>query len=648
MVVPLSQQEVHLREYFYILRKRRWLFLFFFLSMISLSFIFTAMEKVLYRSTTTILVERESPNIVDFTEVVTMDASTSEYYQTQYEMLKSRSLIERLVRKENLEQDPYLNRLRKGGIRQRLHQFLKDQKLLTKWLDEFLGKRSLADVFVRRMLEVEPVRNTRLVKISIKHPVAVRTAEIANSLVDLFIQQNLENRFLVSNQVTELISGQLVEMKEKVSDAEKKLQEYKENNKLITIPSIHEKDKFIQDAKLELVKLQAEEARLSARYLPAHPKRIHIRSQIQSLEGKINEELEETLELSRKAVDYDQLVREAEGARKTYEALLARLEETDSQAKMQASNILIVDRAQVPVRPYKPQPFTNFIVAFCFGLMGAVFFAFFFEYLDSTVKIPDDIEKGLGMELLGIIPDATETEKKDASKGELYVLNGPHTPTAESFRALRTALLFRLRHLPSACSVILVTSPNPEEGKTTVALNLATVFHQNKLKTLLIESDLRKPRLYKFLGVPQEKGLSEILEGNLREQDTIHKNIDQVGFDFLSCGVHSPHPTEILGSSAMRHLLERLRLTYDIVIIDSPPYHPVADVAVLSDYAEAIVIVARYQKTDKRHLRDIKRRFSQEGNKIIGIVINRVSVRERDYYYHQYYYYGYGDESGKK
>ncbi len=648
MKPPLNPEEVHLRDYLYILRKRRFIIIFFALLVLAAGIMFTLNEKVLYRATTTILIEKENPNIVNFKEVMQLDTASSDYYQTQYQILKSRSLIEALIQEEQLEKDPFLAGSRQGGLRQWLMRLQRRfSGFFPEWFDSFLMRPSLYTVFIKSMLEIEPLRNSRLVKVSVVHPKPVMAAQLANQLVELYVRRNLEDRYAISERASNLLSKELTELKARVVQAERELQQYKELHGLVNIPSIREKDEFIQDARLELVKLQAEEAKLSKRYLPAHPKMISLRSQIAGLAEQIQVQESKTLDLSRVAIEYSQLEREAETARRIYESLLERLEQTQTEAQTQSSNIMVVDEAVPPVKPFKPRPFLNLAVALFAGLVGGVLLAFFVEYLDPTVRIPDDVEKGLGLHVFGIIPRVIRAWKRGPAKGELMFTSKGHSAVSESFRAMRTALLVKLRHI-AGCRTILVTSANPSEGKSTVSLNLAAAFQQNNLRVLLVDGDLRKPRLHKLFDLPADGGLADILEQGKTLTKTVHENAGGLGFDFLSCGSHSEKPTEILGSEKMQAALKVIKKAYDIVIIDSPPFMAVADVAVMNEWADAMIVIARYQKTHRRHLKDVRRNFSGDGKKILGVVINQVSVREKDYYYNQYYYYGYGDARGSR
>ncbi|MBU3759439.1 MAG: polysaccharide biosynthesis tyrosine autokinase [Candidatus Omnitrophica bacterium] len=638
-----SQQETNLWDYVYVLKKRKAAIAAAFILIVAAGVFFTYRAAVIYKATTTILIERENPNIVDFKEVMAFDASTTDYYQTQYQMLESRSLIDELIQAENLIEDPYLRGMKAGGIRK----LLKKVPFYPDWLMPFVTDRSLDALIARRMLSVDPVRNSRLVKVSISHEDPQKAASVANTLVKLFIKKNLENRFLISRQATEMLADQLEELKLKVAQAEKNLQDYKEKNGLIAIPSMHVKDDFIQEAKLELVKTQAEEARLEKRYLPAHPKLIHVRSVIDALKAKIAEEENKKLELGRVAIDYGELEREAASARQIYETLLSRFQEMHSEAKSQASNILVVDEARAPERPDQPKPFINFLAAMFLGLMSGIALAFFLEYLDDTVKIPDDVEKGLSLELLGIVPNA-EKDRKGPLGGELLLpQNGRPSQAAEAFRALRTALISKTRHI-AGCRVFVVTSPNPSEGKSTISLNLAAAFSQNQSRVLLIDADLRKPKLHSRLKMPNSRGLTDVLEAKAVPSEVILSNAQSCGFDLLLSGTETQRAIELLGGERMNRFLSDMKMLYDIILIDSPPFLAVADSVVLSDYADVLTIIANYQNTEKRHLKDLKKRFSGFDHKLIGVVINQVKVRENDYYYHHHYYYGYGQTAPQK
>ncbi len=634
------EEEIHLRDYYYVLVKRRKVILSFLLMTLLTGIFLTFTETVVYQGSATLLIEKDHPNILDFKEVLSVDSSSTDYYQTQCQILRSAGLVRELIIAQKLEEDPYLQRLIHGQLRN----FLRKQPWIARALGVYLVARNPEDVFIKEMLQIKPIRNSQLVTVSVLHPENRRAAALANALARLFIEQNLKNRYAASTQATELIAGQMGDLKERVAEADKKLQTYKEEHSLVSIPSLREKDEFLQDAKLALVKLQSQESRMAKRYLPAHPKRIHLRSEIEGLEEKIKSEETKKMELGSLAIKYGELEREAESAQKVYKALMERLEQTHSEAQAQASNMMIVDQAVAEPRPSRPRPVMNFMMALALGLFGGVLAAFLVEYLDPTVKIPDDIEKGLGLELFGMIPRAGRPKGSSADSEIFLKAAAGSNPAAEAIRALRTALVFKLRHVKGS-HVLLITSPNPEEGKSTVALNLAAAFQQNHFRTILVDADLRRPRLHKALVFEDKKGLSDVLDQQCGIHEAICKNVAGLGFDFLSAGMVLDHPTELLGTESAVKLFNRLREEYDMVILDTSPYLAVADVAVLSEYADAGIVVARYHKTDKRHLKDVKRFFEDASLKTVGVVMNLVEPRERNYYYHRYYYYGYGSNA---
>ncbi|MBP9865799.1 MAG: polysaccharide biosynthesis tyrosine autokinase [Candidatus Omnitrophica bacterium] len=640
---PQDEAEIHLRDYYYILVKRKKMVLACLAASLLLGIFLTFTAKVLYEATATLLIEKQNPNVVDFKEVMAFDSSSTDYYQTQYQILRSESLVRELIEREHLDQDHYLRGLKEGGLRARLRK----TALIGNRLAPFIAERKAEDLFISRMLKIKPIRNSQLVSVVVRHPDKKRAAEIVNTLAELYIERNLRSRYDTSTQATKLIAEQLVTLKDKVALADRRLQKYKESKGLVNITSIREQDAFLQDAKLSLLKLQAKEARLAKRYLEAHPKRIHLRSQIEGLEEKMAVEDKRKLEEGSMAIKYSELEREAESAKKIYEALLERLEETQSEAKSQASNILIVDKAVPEPRPSSPKPFLNLLMAFILGLAGGLMAAFLAEYLDSTVKVPDDIEKGLGLDLYGIIPKA-ERIRENPLEGEIFLNRaGAASPASESIRALRTALLFKLRHI-SGARVLIITSPNPEEGKSTIALNLAAAFQQNHLRVLLVDADLRRPRLHKAFGLSVDEGLTNILEGQADFSTAVKKNVAGLGIDFLAAGTILDHPTEILGTEQTKSFFRGVRSAYDIILLDTSPYLAVADVAVLSEYADLALVIACYHKTDKRHLAEVKRFFSESQLNLVGLVMNQVNPREKNYYYHRYYYYGYGEPLPKR
>jgi capsular exopolysaccharide synthesis family protein len=279
--------------------------------------------------------------------------------------------------------------------------------------------------------------------------------------------------------------------------------------------------------------------------------------------------------------------------------------------------------------------------------MLAVGFVFLKEYLDDTLKTPEDIERLLDLSTIGYI---AQMKYADESKEELYVAKQPRSPVSEAFRALRTNLEFAGVDKPIRS--ILVTSSGPNEGKTTIAANLAAIIAQGGKRVILLDADLRKPRIHRILGVPNRVGLSDVFRGHLDIQSAIHSFDGSEGMSVITSGSLPPNPAELLGSAKMLQILEELKGQADVVVIDCPP-SLVADAQVLAAKVDAVLLVIQPGHT---HIDSAKATLEQLGRadaKVVGAVLNKIP-RERGYYYggYRYHYYRgdhyqyYGDSSG--
>lgn len=600
-----SVAEKQLKEYLFILRKRKWIAFFFCLLVIAATVFFVYTATPIYKSTAKILIEKENPNIVDFQEVFQVNARQTDYYVTQYELLKSRTLAEKVIQKLDLEETPYF----------------KDQP---KPIDRFL-----------KMLQIEPVRNSRLVEVSVLHPEPKEAAEIANVLVDAYIRQNLENKLQISQQASSWISERLELLQDKVYSSEKKLQEYKEKHRLINIPSLAEETVALQEMRGELSKLETLRAEYSKRYLEEHPKLIQVDNQISELKQRIQNEIDKTIDLNKVAIEYNQLKRELQSNTRVYEALLARLKEMTVTENLEASNVVIIDQAEVPDRPFKPRKLISLLLALIIGSIGGITAAFFIEYLDDSIKSPEEIEKYLHLPFLGLIPHFSPGKKESS---EVFMLKEKHSVTSEAVRGIRTSIL--LSGSAKEPQVILVTSCGPSEGKTIVSTNLAVALAQQGKRTLIIDTDMRKPKQHRYFNESNTLGLSNCLINEEVQRAIMRTGVENL--DALFAGPIPPNPAELLGSEKMKEIIDSVRKIYDFIILDSSPFMAVTDAVILSSLAGGVIFVANTKKAHRKALKRGKKLFDSLGARIIGVVMNQVKVEKHRYYYGTYHYYGYG------
>ncbi len=309
---------------------------------------------------------------------------------------------------------------------------------------------------------------------------------------------------------------------------------------------------------------------------------------------------------------------------------------------MKVENVQVIDDAQPSLIPVKPKPKLNMAIAGVLGLMIGVFFSFLVEYLDNTIKSEEDVERHLGLAVLGGIP---EVRGKDVG---LISMTDPKSPFTEAFRTLRTNIQFS--SIDKEIKALIVTSATPTEGKSTTSLNLASIIAQNNKKVLLIDCDLRKPKLHEKVGITNFEGLTNVLMGERTLEDVVHQYVGENSFYILPSGPIPPNPAELLGSNRMKSFLDSVREEFDMIILDSSPIGLVTDSAVLSNIADGILYVTAVGQTDIEIIKEGKELLDKVKANIIGVVLNRIPTRGRAYYrYHYYQYYSYyGNEPRKK
>jgi succinoglycan biosynthesis transport protein ExoP len=353
----------------------------------------------------------------------------------------------------------------------------------------------------------------------------------------------------------------------------------------------------------------------------------------------------ESLDLNKRELDYQRLKRNAENTSRLYSLVLSRMKESDLSAQLRVSNIRPLDAARPPEAPVSPRVKITLALSLVLGLMLGMGLAFVVDLVDNSVKSQADVEQLTDLVTLGVfprIPVAANAPRGQAQAPgpelELIVHKSSKSAVAESCRSIRTNLLFASteRELRS----MVVTSPGPSEGKTTTAVSLAIAMAQAGSRVLLVDTDMRRPRIHRVFGVPGSKGISSVLLGQETIEDVV-KTTEVPNLYLLPCGPIPPNPAEMCQSERFKQTLTDLEERYDRVILDSPPVLVVTDAAVLSTVADGTLVVARSGKTTRPALREAARNLGDVGAKLLGCVLNDMDLEKRNYGYYRYRRYGY-------
>ena len=363
---------------------------------------------------------------------------------------------------------------------------------------------------------------------------------------------------------------------------------------------------------------------------------------------------EELGRLNQLLVQHNILQREFESNQQLYQSLLQRLKDATVSAGLRSTNIHVVDSALPPTAPVRPRKPLNIALGLLGGLVLGVMCAFAQEGLDRSIHSADQIESLLLAPALAVIP--LDRSSRPAARGFLSrlrsrrpprrqgevamtVVHRPKSVLAESYRALRTAVL--LSSAPAAPKTVLVTSAHMGEGKSVTALNLAQAMAQRKGPVLIMDCDLRKGSVARALELDADKGLSTVLSGTDRLEEALQQCPEQSNLWVLPCGPVPPNPAELLGSDSMAELWKQLSSRYEHIIIDSPPVLLVTDATILSNLADGVILVAESGKTPRAALLRTRRILDDAGARILGVALNKLDQRHGGYYDCGYYRYGY-------
>ena len=364
-------------------------------------------------------------------------------------------------------------------------------------------------------------------------------------------------------------------------------------------------------------------------------------AQEQLIAAKLKESKQTVLGSQDNNFQYNLFKREVDTNRELYDSLLQRYKEIGVAGGVGVNNITVIDKAKVPTLPIKPNLVLNLMIAIVLGLGLGIAMALMFEHLDDTIKLPEDMEKILGLPVLGIIP---ATKVNAGAELSMTANADPHSPFAEAYRSLRTSLQFST---PAGMpKVLLVTSTAVGEGKSTTALSLATHITQTGKNVLLIDCDLRKASLHKKLAVPNDVGLTNHLAGDASPLG-VTRGCSIPRLFLIPSGPLPPNPAELLGSAKMVALLNLAAERFDQVIIDGPPVLGLADAPLLGSLATAAVLVAECGATSRQFALGAVKRLRSTRTRLVGGVLTKVDTQRRSYGYHGYAY-EYSDADAKR
>ncbi len=718
----LSPREPHLYDYLLILRKHLWLILTFMLTVVTIVSISTFRMRPVYVASAKIEIDKENGNILPFQGMDSYDyvMDMENYIETQSKILTSETMALQTIRSSGLANHPELSG--DGDVSDAIATgSLANQKRPPE-VAAFLGSLSARRIPNSRLMEVyfestDPILAARILNahldnfkaqnIQSRYDATTEASRwLGTQLSDLKLKvEKSENDRInyerqnqiwsVDNDKNNMTTQRLSDLNKDLTQAESEtlkrraLYEYAESGDLDVVPQLRESS-VLQEMQRRRAELSVQYTDALNQYGPNFPKVQRMQAQIKDVEEQMTKERKaivlqlksdyneararqelisqrldqqkaETNAMSEKMIQYNILKREAEANKALYEGLLTKLKEAGISAGLKSSNIRIVDPAMIPTTPARPAKTRNISLAFLVGLVGGVGLALLREYLDNTVKTPDDVETLSRLPSLAVVPAFEDTGTsngrrrllKSASKNghgtriELVAQHLPKSQMAEAFRALRTALL--LSQPDRAPQVILVTSALPREGKTTAAANLAVTLAQLGDKTVLVDADLRKPGIGRLLnlGTGKYAGLSSYLAGasSLDLVIVTHPSIPNLAA--IPTGPLPPNPADLLSSHRLADAIVELRKKYKFVVIDSPPIMAATDAVILSVQVDGVLLVVRSGETPKAAFTRSRDLLVSVKSNLLGVVLNAVDAGAPDYYYSYRYYpysYGYGPQ----
>ncbi len=737
-----SSSENNLKQYLFVVLKRKWLIMSLLLIVTSLATVQAYREPSIYQGATTIKIEQKTSNILQSGNGgIVIGQSDPNFWGTQLQLLKNERLARAVVLKLDLQHNATffgpqgqstifasLKRIFSSDAvakapapttpREAKDDAVDDSDLTP---EQLTALEPYEDAITQNEA-VEPQPQTNLVIIRFSHTDPVLAQKVADTLADVFVESSQKVQQGLGSKATQELEREIAKYQEQVHEKEQAVFAYAKQyqlplsdtpgsnlsqqrvstyssqlldaeNKKRTLQAAYEaaknspdpfaipevqKDERIAKLREKISELKDKETGLLQKYTKEWPEVQQVDAQIAHLEDELKKAPAEVLATMKASADAAST--ELKGLQTAYakesgltseqtkniielaskradlasdqqylNTLYQKRRELNAVSPDAGTNVSVENYSRVPRSPVGPQRMKTILIAFLLSLIAGIGLAFLLDFLDDTIKSVDDVDRYLNLPALALIPavrsdkprlhgaEAMTTDVNDTTA--LAMVKDVRSPIAESYRHLRTSLL--LSSAGTAPRTILVTSSQPSEGKTTTAINTAFMLAQTGAEVLIMDCDLRRPRLHVHFNISNARGLTNCLSGEASEIDSVVQSYPHLpNLKVLPSGPMPPNPAELLGSEEMRKLLISLSEKFTHVIVDSPPAISFTDASILSTFVDGVILVIHGGRSSRAVVRRAKQQLLDIGAHIFGVVLNNVKVeKSQDYYYSGYYGY---------
>jgi succinoglycan biosynthesis transport protein ExoP len=728
--------ETNVREYLYVILKRKWLILSLVLVVTSLVTIQAYRQPSVYEGGTTIRIESKPAPVLATGQVIINAPADANFWGTQLKLLQNPQLARQVVLSLELQKNPsFLGGQAQSSVFASLKRIFSGERIATPPAqnpaaeqtvttdemkerqltpEELAGLEPYEDAIVGNET-IEPIIGTSLVTIRYQHTDPALAQRIANTLADVFVQNNRERLDIGTSKAEESLAQEIAKYQDKVKkeqdarfafakehdlplgpesgpnievvrDATYSNQLLAAENERRTFQAIYEaaknapdpfanpevqKDERILRLRGKISDLKDKLTFLRQKYTDEWPEVKQVSAQIDDLEKELkkaplevlasmksradaatahenslekaySQQHGKTVSQTRNVIDLAIKTQELATDQQYLNTLMQKRRELTAGGADRGTDVRVETYSRMPHEPVGPQRMRNIMIAFVLALVAGIGLAFLLDYLDDTVKSLDDIDRYIHLPALALIPSVRSEKRlrgaeplKPSDTTALAMVADVRSPIAESYRHLRTSLLLSSAGTPP--KTILVTSSQPSEGKTTTAINTAFMLAQTGADVLIIDCDLRRPRLHSHFNLSNARGLTNCLSGESEVADLLQTYEKLPKLKLLTSGPIPPNPAELLGSEEMRKLLVSLSEKFTHIIVDSPPTISFTDSSILSTFVDGVILVVHGGRSSRAVVRRAKQQLLDVGAHIFGVVLNNVKLESTDYYYNTYY-----------